>query len=233
MTTTQTASPARTGWTGTLWNAMEPGYQAILRHPFIEGLTTGELDHAAFGRFLVQDAYYVRQYARALAVLSAKAPTAELMGTMTQHAAGALAAEQDLHEMLAAQVGLPPGALRDATPSPTAAAYVDFMHARAWSGTFLEGFASVLPCMWIYAEVGRHLVAAGSPDPVYARWIENYAGGDYAAEVYGVLDALDGAGSDAGPRENENARAIAVEATRYEWMFWDSAYRDEVWPVLS
>ncbi len=231
--TTEITAPTRTGWTGMLWQDMEPGYRAILRHPFIEGLTTGELDHAAFGRFLAQDSYYIRKYARALAVLASKAPTEEMMHSMLSHAQGAVAAESDLHEGLALQVGLTRGDLQHAVPTPTAAAYADFMLARAHDGSFLEGVATILPCMWIYAEVGQHLVAAGSPDPIYARWIENYASGDYATEVEGVLNLLDVVGVNGGDRENATARELAVIATRYEWMFWDSAYRDESWPVLS
>lgn len=231
--TTDVSAPARAGWTGALWKEMEPGYRAILGHPFIEGLTSGELDHAAFGRFLVQDAYYIRKYARALAVLAAKAPSEEVMRSMLNHSAGAVAAESELHESLAVQVGLTRADLKSAAPTPTARAYADFMLSQVYDGSFLEGVATVLPCMWIYAEVGRHLVAAGSPDPIYASWIESYASGDYVAEVESVLNVVDTPGADAGPGEHERARDNAVIATRYEWMFWDSAYRDETWPVLS
>lgn len=231
--TTDIAPPVRTGWTGTLWRDMEQGYRDILTHPFIEGLTTGELDHAAFGRFLVQDAYYIREYSRALAVLAGKAPDVAAMQSMLKHAAGSVAAESELHEKLAVEVGLSRDDLRQAKANPVAAAYVDFMLARIYEASFLEGVATVLPCMWIYAEVGRHLVTAGSPDPVYARWIENYADGDFAGEVADLLDVLDRAAGDIGAREDANARANAVTATRYEWMFWDAAFRDVAWPAVG
>ena len=32
-------------------------------------------------------------------------------------------------------------------------------------------------------------------------------------------------------RVREEMRAAYLKATRYEWMFWDSAYRLEAWPV--
>ncbi|MDT4912800.1 MAG: hypothetical protein QOC66_1928, partial [Pseudonocardiales bacterium] len=61
-------------WTSRLWSAAEPIYAAILEHPFLTGLTDGSLPPAAFAYFLGQDAHYLRDYARALAVVGAKAP---------------------------------------------------------------------------------------------------------------------------------------------------------------
>src|SRR2546426_2150761 len=51
--------------------------------------------------------------------------------------------------------------------------------------------AAVLPCYWIYWEVGRELERAGSPDPLYARWIATYASGEFGDVVRAVIDATD------------------------------------------
>ena len=57
-----------------LWARTAGIYAAILDHPFLRGLTDGSLPRDAFAHYVVQDAHYLREYARALAVLSAKAP---------------------------------------------------------------------------------------------------------------------------------------------------------------
>ena len=41
-----------------LWAGIEDVYARILEHPFIDGLTSGELDPAAFEFYVVQDAHY-------------------------------------------------------------------------------------------------------------------------------------------------------------------------------
>ena len=51
--------------TGELWRAIEPIYAAILAHPFVRGLTDGSLPHEAFRFYAVQDALYLRDFARA------------------------------------------------------------------------------------------------------------------------------------------------------------------------
>lgn len=224
---------ARTGWTGELWTAIAPAYDSILRHPFIVGLTTGELDSAAFVRFLAQDTYYVNEYAKSLAVLAATAPDMTLTRSLLQHAGGAVTAETDLHAELIEMLGLPHDVLSDARPTPTASAYVDFVTARVHASSFFEGLAAVLPCMWVYAEVGRYLAEQGSPHPTYRRWIENYAGSDYLDEVARVLDDVDALAAATSEGERSRGIAIAQAATTYEWMFWDSAYRGEEWPALS
>ncbi|WP_148573535.1 thiaminase II [Nocardioides caldifontis] len=230
---TATIANRRTGWTGELWSAIEPIHRAILDHPFITGLTSGDLDPAAFLRFLDQDTYYVNEYSRCLAALSAKAPTMPMTRSLLKHAAGAVTAESALHAELATMLGGEAPVHDRLDPSPTAMAYVDFVTARVHSASFFEGLAAVLPCMWVYAEVGVHLKAHGSPRSAYQKWIDNYAGTDYLDEVERVLADVDVLARDVSDVEKARAVEVALTATRYEWMFWDSAYRAEAWPALG
>jgi thiaminase/transcriptional activator TenA len=61
-------------FTEELWASNADLFDAILAHPFITGLTDGTLPTAAFAHFVVQDALYLRDYARALAVVATRAP---------------------------------------------------------------------------------------------------------------------------------------------------------------
>lgn len=223
-------APARTGWTGELWAQMEPIFDSIVAHPFIAGLTTGDLPPEVFLKFLDQDAHYVREYAKALAALGAKAPDRDLVKVLLEHALGAVTAESTLHAELSEMLGGDSADLEGAEPSPTTEAYVNFIVATVHAGSFVDGLAVMLPCMWVYGEVGAKLVDAGSPHPAYQKWIDNYAGGDYAEEVVAILDVVDRVGQHLNAADRERAAAIAVAATRYEWMFWDSAFRGETWP---
>jgi len=56
-----------------LWSGIGDTYQAILEHPFVIGLTDGSLDRSAFEFYVIQDAHYLREYARALSVAAARA----------------------------------------------------------------------------------------------------------------------------------------------------------------
>ncbi|QMU74462.1 thiaminase II [Streptacidiphilus sp. PB12-B1b] len=212
-----------------LWAAGDAVYREILDHPFLRGLTDGSLPHAAFRHFVVQDSHYLRDYARALAVCAAKAPTEEDVRAFAADAAGALAAEQDMHAEFLAELGPDRGAQDGVLP--TTRAYTSYLLATAYGGSFAEGLAAVLPCYWIYARVGEALLAASSPDPLYARWIATYADEEFQTVVRRVLELADRIGAELSEAEQRRAVEHFATTARYEWMFWDAAWRGESWPV--
>jgi thiaminase/transcriptional activator TenA len=229
---TMTQAPAsRPGWTGRLWAEIEPVYDAILDHPFIKGLATGELSVDSFVQFISQDTHYLQDYVRTLLALAAKAPDFAATKMLTTHAAAAAAAETGLHAELMTDLGRDPAELLAFDARPTTRAYTSFMLATVFTGSFADGLTAIIPCFWIYAEVGQHLKQAGSPNPVYQRWIDSYGSDDYLREVLLALELTDQVGLGLAPAAEATARQHFRTAARYEWMFWDAAYRQETWPV--
>jgi thiaminase (transcriptional activator TenA) len=210
-----------------LWDAAAGVHARIREHPFLTGLTDGTLPHAAFAHFVAQDAIYLRGYARALAVLAARAPTPGDTTMFAEHAAGAIAAEQDMHAELSEALGL----VEEPEPAPTTLAYTSYLLATCHQASFAEGLGAVLPCYWIYARVGEALAADSSPDPLYARWIAMYGGEEFQAVVDAVLAVTDRVGAELAADERDRVRGHFVTTARYEWMFWDAAWRRETWPV--
>jgi thiaminase/transcriptional activator TenA len=202
-------------------------YAAIRAHPFLTGLTDGTLPHAAFGHFVAQDRHYLRGYARALAVLAARAPTEDDTTLFAQHAAGAIAAEQEMHAALSDALALDP----DTPTAPTTLAYTSYLLATCHGGSFAEGLGAVLPCYWIYARVGEALLAESSPDPLYARWIAMYGGEEFQSVVEAAIRVMDRVAGELGPAERARVLEHHRTTARYEWMFWDGAWRREGWPV--
>jgi thiaminase/transcriptional activator TenA len=219
----------RGGWTGRLWAEAHGTYAAILTHPFLTGLTDGSLDPERFIHFVVQDALYLREFARVLTVVGSKAPTHAGVGMFARHAASTVEVELALHESLLTELGIQNV---DTVPvAPTTLAYTSYLLATAYRGTFADGLAAVLPCYWIYAEVGAELLKHGSPDPRYQRWIDTYADDEYQTIVAEVLTLADNVGPDLSAADETCARAHFATTARYEWMFWDAAWRREEWPV--
>src|SRR5574341_1362938 len=93
-------------FTDELWNTIEPIYMSILRHPFILGLTDGSLPRESFQFYAVQDALYLRGFARALSIAAARAPQDDWIIMFNEHAAGALKVERALHESFFKEFGL-------------------------------------------------------------------------------------------------------------------------------
>lgn len=212
-----------------LWQAAESTYASILDHPFLAGLVDASLPREVFRHFVVQDSHYLRDYARALTVCAAKAPTDDDVRAFAADAVGAITVEQDMHaDFLAALGGERPS---DQEVSPTTRAYTSYLLATVYGGSFGEGLAAVLPCYWIYARVGAELRSRSSPDPLYARWISAYAAEEFQSVVDRVLIVTDRVGEEMSPVERGRAVAHFATTARYEWMFWDAAWRRESWPV--
>jgi len=223
------ASPA-SRFTDELWASIEPIYGAILRHPFIAGLTDGTLPRERFEFYAVQDALYLREFARALAITGARAPKDEWIVMCAGHGPGALRGERSLHEGFFQAFGLSVEAVAATPLAPTTLAYTHYLLAVAYGSPFHEALGALLPCYWIYWEVGKTLTRAGSPNPLYARWIETYGSDEFGAIVGAVLDATNEVAGRVGDDERTAMRRHFRTASRYEWMFWDMGYRCEQWP---
>jgi thiaminase (transcriptional activator TenA) len=218
-------------FTRELWDAITPIYGAILGHPFVTGLTDGSLAPESFRFYAIQDALYLRDFARALSIAAARAPRDEWIIMFDEHAAGALRVERALHESFFAGWSLTPEDVLATPLAPTNLAYTSYLLAVAYGSPFHEAVAALLPCYWIYWEVGKELERKGSPDALYARWIGTYASEEFGAIVRAVLAVADEIAEHVGPAARAAMRRHFVTTSRYEWMFWDMGYRREPWPV--
>ena len=219
------------GFTAELWKTIEAIYAAILRHPFLRGLTDGSLLHESFRFYAVQDALYLREFARALSMAAARAPRDDWIIMFNEHAAGALRVERALHEGFFREWGLSPEEVAATPLAPTNLAYTSYLLAVAYSAPFYEVLAALLPCYWIYWEVGKELERGGSPDALYARWIGTYASAEFGALVRAVRDATDATAERLKEDERDAMRRHFLVTSRYEWMFWEMGYRREAWPL--
>ena len=218
-------------FTSELWQGIGDIYRGILVHPFLTGLTDGSLPQGTFAFYVVQDALYLRQYAQVLAAVASRAPDAAGTEMFARHAADAVAVERALHESLLTDLGIDPATASAAKPAPTNLAYTSYLLAAIYGGSYADGIGAILPCYWIYWEVGKELQRRGSPDPRYQRWIDTYGGEEFGAAVRAVLAVTDELGPVLAPRERERVHQHFRVTSRYEWMFWDMGYRKQTWPI--
>jgi thiaminase/transcriptional activator TenA len=218
-------------FTETSWREIAPLFEAILQLPFNRELAAGTLERERFLYYMIQDAHYLGAFARALAAIAAKAPDAEGQIHFALAAHEAIVVERALHEGFFAEFGVSPERFAATPPAPTCAAYGDFLVATAHLQTYAVGAAAVLPCFQIYYEVGKHLYDIAAPHNPYQKWIDTYRDEAFGDAVRAVLRHTDRAFDAAGEAECRAMRAAYLKSARYEWMFWDAAWRLEAWPV--
>ncbi len=211
-----------------LWEAIEDRYQRILEHPFIEGLKAGTLSKEVFAFYIGQDSLYLQQFGRALALLGARSDDSQHLLEFSRFAANGVEVERSMHEDLAKRFAV------DAKPSemsPTCRNYTSFLLSTCALQDRAEGVAAVLPCFWIYREVGKHIHREAAEANPYQEWIDMYVSEEFDELVQKAISIADQLATEASSELRGRMKMAFVQGARYEWMFWDSAYRLEEWPV--
>lgn len=146
-----------------------------LQGQFISQMADGSLPKDAFLRYMHQDNLYLGKYARAFAVMAARAENGDelttllnlSLGFLGEHAATATAATRSNFDatVFARNAG------------PVTVTYTSFLAQAAWADKLLFAYAAVLPCQklydWLFSELKatRHIAA----DNPYKDFIEQYA----------------------------------------------------------
>lgn len=186
------------------------GVEEQLRHPFVQGIATGELDPAEFKSWLEQDYLFLLDYVRVFMRLGWQAPP-EHLGDFAALAYETFNGEMDLHRSLAESFSAD---LDRAVKGPACEAYTSFLLDAA--ADYGKGLAALLPCMWGYAELGRRLAEATPAGSRYRAWVDTYADPEFAALAARCGQMLDESGV-----SYEAAEPVFLQGMAHELAFWD------------
>lgn len=213
------------------WQANLPLFEATSDMPFNRELAQGVLPANKFRHYMIQDAHYLEGFARSLSLVAAKGWHADHVVQFAKAAEVAIIVERELHADYFQRFGVSPGDFASADLSTACHHYVNYLLATCAQQPFEVGLAALLPCFWIYREVGTAIHASAAADNPYRAWIETYAGEDFSEAVDAVIATLDSIAAECAPRIIEQMHHAYRRSAQLEWMFWDSAYRTETWPI--
>ena len=215
------------GFSEQLREETRPIWDAIFAHPFLREIKDGTLPLDTFRYYLGQDYHYLEGFGRAVALALAKSPDPELLQQLAHRVMTPV--ERPLHHRLIEAAGLTMADVADAPRSPTNTAYVNHMLVTAAQHGLGPTAAALLPCPWTYhllrEEVGP------SEHPLYGQWTQFYVDGFLQSSVDAWRGFVDEMAERVGEQERAAMRYCFVVSSRYEFMFWDAAYRREAWPV--
>lgn len=208
-------------WTQEAWSEASGIYARIIGHPFIKELAAGTLDIARFNRYIAQDELYLGNYGRQMLSFASMVDDAAQRVMFEDFARAGLEGERAMHALLIERFGTE----LKVDASPVTAAYNAHTEAALASGRRELALAALLPCMWVYNEVGRHIVSIavldGNP---YREWISEYADEEFTKGVIAVLEMADGYAAEANEETRRKMTRLFVEAVQFEYDFWDYGY---------
>ena len=216
-----------TNWYNEVRGKTEPVFQEIVKHSFVKDLMAGTLSKEVFGFYVNQDTLYLSEYTKILSQVGIKCHESDETQFYLESATGIIEVEKALHEVFLNEEYLNP------IVSPTCELYTSYM-ARIVNNYSVEvGLAAVLPCFSIYKEVGDYILEnqTNKDDNTYQAWIDTYAGEEFATSVAKAIEITNKYAATASEENLKLMEEVFVKTSKLEWMFWDSAYKQEKWAL--
>lgn len=213
-------------WSEQAWEAITPVYQSIKEMPFINELKDGVLPVEKFQFYIQQDACYLEHFARALALIGARATRLDDALSFIRFAENAIVVENALHGSYFVDFGVKAAE----SPAPACHHYIHFLKSTAALDAVEIAMAAVLPCFWIYKQIGDHIYhSTNNPDNRYKKWIDTYAGEEFGLAVKSAIEICDRAAAGTTEAVRAGMTEAFISASRLEFDFWDGAYRLRKW----
>ncbi|WP_269451819.1 thiaminase II/PqqC family protein [Tessaracoccus coleopterorum] len=107
------------------------------------------------------------------------------------------------------------------------------LQAAAAYEPYAVGVAAVLPCYWVYADVGQRLAATASvvDDHPYRAWVAAYDDPAFQEATRTAIALMDDAAEAADAGTRDAMAEVFAAATWYEMRFWANSYDLEAWPL--
>src|SRR5215475_4871484 len=204
-----------------------PAWAAAVTHPMVREIAAGTLPHGTFRRYFEQNVLYLGDYARAIGLITGKAPDLAAADVLSRFLRQIVGTEIPANLAFLERLGGSPAGEGAGCMLPATYAYTRHLLYTSAQGTCAEGLTAVLPCQWSYSELAAPLMASLPADPVYADWISMFGGADYAGLVGETTALLDRLGDPRDAVVMQRLSWIFDTSARYEVQFWDMAYEEE------
>ncbi len=214
----------KVSWSREVWKKSAKIYDSILELEFLKELSEGTLSNDAFARYIAQDEIYLKNYYHQMYMLADLMEKEQDRNLFLSFAQSGMEGEKALHDMLIDKYGID----TDVKPSKVTSDYNAHICEGIATGNPCIALASVLPCMWIYNQVGLHILnhskLEGNP---YKEWILEYGQEEFTTGVNKVLTMIDGWAAKADVETREIMDHYYLKAALYEYAFWDYGYHGD------
>lgn len=212
-------------WFSKVDQDISPIFKAICQHEFIQQLINGSLNKAVFQFYIQQDRLYLSVYKKLLAAIGSQSESNEDCQFFLTSATGVLAVEQALHQQYASNQA-------STQPSPSCELYTGFLARMVYTQPLPVAMAAVLPCFTIYKAVGDYILRQPQVEKnPYQDWINTYGGEEFAHATARAIEITNRHAENSNTKTLEQMNSAFIKAAKLEWMFWNSAFKQEQWEI--
>ncbi|KAB7670690.1 thiaminase II [Bacillus sp. B1-b2] len=210
----------------------EPIFQAIMEHPFVQGIAKGDLQKEQLIHYVKQDFEYLNAFMKVYGLAIAKCDTREDMAIFNEQISFVLHSEVHPHNNFCEVAGVSYEELQGYPLAPSAHHYIRHMLTVAYQGDLADILAVLLPCPWTYIEIGKKLIEEVQPErthPFYD-WIHFYGDGPMTVTAT-LCERLDELALSLNEERKVKLKEYFLLSCQLEYKFWDMAFQVEKWPV--
>ncbi len=206
------------------WRKSARIIDAIKAHPFNQALVKGTLALDKFAYYIEQDSLYLQNFARCHALIAARVPL-EYVRSFLRYSDYTFVAEQEVvHQFFRKAFNFQETGLL----TPATLSYNSWLLAVCSQEPVEVGVAAVLPCFWVYHDIGLDIARKTDPDNPFARWIETYTSDDFSAAVNEAITICDALAAKTTEAVRLRMLDVFYKSTCLEWHFWNDAWHKAV-----
>lgn len=216
-------------FTDELREATKVSWEMSLNHPFVQGIVRGDLPLETFKYYILQDIYYLKHYGKVHAIAASQADDFEVTAFLAEKAKKTAQAELTVHHEHAKILNITEDDIKNFHPAPTAYAYTSHLYRSTLQGNLAHTVAAMLPCYWLYADIGKRNEHKNPEPEIYRNWIKMYASDWFQEGTQAMIDLLNNLVEKMNGTEKEKVKEQFIIAKEYELHFWEMSYTKETW----
>ena len=218
------------GLSDELWTGVESIWETEVTHTFVAEMADGFLDRERFHVYFDQDYPFLRDWTTPLNLATAKAPDFGAARGLVRFLHLGLGGEEDLFQEAFRERGISRKAVAGLQYLPTTQNYSGYLRTLAYEGTFTKFVATLLAVEWPYQDWAQRAEETGRRPSgrYYQTWIDIHTSPDMSRFVSWLRSLVDESAPTA--VQQNRLQEIFRDVLRYEYQFFEIAYRGESWP---
>ncbi|MFW6140503.1 MAG: thiaminase II [Acidobacteriota bacterium] len=203
-------------------------WEKIFLHPFVVELYRGDLPLEKFKFYILQDYHYLVTAIKNFGIIVSKAPTVESMREVVDILEMEAKSEFEGYKDFLKQIGHTVQDAVEIEPTSVNMSYSSFLLSTSSLKSYPEAITAVLPCFWSYAEIAdlHREKLRTNKNQLYKDWAQVYLTESYIRLVEKMKRLVNNAGKDF---PYQKLKEMFINASRYEYLFWDAAYYQKKW----
>lgn len=198
-------------------------------HPFVKSVAKGDLPIENYRFYMIDDLYFLEHYVNVHFYAAALATDYDVKKWLANRANDMVSGQTKAREKHRRIFNITQEELDVFTPAPTSYGYTSHLYREATSGSLGRIIAALLPCYWVYADIGLFYKDYKPENELYLGFVENYASERFQTASNYMVGLLDKIAEESDEKEKDKIKNSFVIATEYELSFWEMSWTQEKW----